>query len=170
MNQSKELRLKFENSYRKDELVDAFESMRSMRDLTSSNLNSNINNNNNLANEIETISDNENEIENENDTENSLKTHLKFLNFNQNFSNPRRSGIGNLFIFVKIKFNATKKKLFSSTGILEFSPSMAGNDVTPANFDFSNKKFKKTVANTSFQSLAGKYLPLKIKIKYSFHK
>ena len=42
----------------------------------------------------------------------------------------------------------------SGTGILEFSPTMAGHDVTPANFDFNIKRLKKSVANSSFQSIA----------------
>jgi hypothetical protein len=43
----------------------------------------------------------------------------------------------------------------SGNGILEFSASMAGQDVTPANLEF-NKKPKRQSTNTSFQSLAGK--------------
>jgi hypothetical protein len=45
-------------------------------------------------------------------------------------------------------------------GILEFSPSLAGHDVTPLNLDFSARKshFKKSgPANNSFYSLAGKF-------------
>ena len=52
--------------------------------------------------------------------------------------------------------NGFKCRIFK--GILEFSPNMAGQDVTPANFDFHKsvqlKKSKNN--NNSFQSLAGK--------------
>ena len=47
-----------------------------------------------------------------------------------------------------------KTKRTSGTGILEFSPNMAGNDVTPANLDFSKNRFKKCQGN-SFYSLTG---------------
>ncbi len=49
----------------------------------------------------------------------------------------------------------SEKHRTSGTGILEFSPTMAGQDVTPVNLDFSNKKLKKQASNNSFQSLAG---------------
>lgn len=46
----------------------------------------------------------------------------------------------------------------SGIGILEFSPSLAGNDVTPANFDFSNKNRMKRYSENSFHSLTGKLI------------
>ena len=48
-----------------------------------------------------------------------------------------------------------KRYSLSGTGILEFSPTHAGQDITPVNLDF-NKKTKKLTTTTSFQSLAGK--------------
>ena len=53
--------------------------------------------------------------------------------------------------------NEISKRNTSGTGILEFSPNMAGQDVTPVNLDFASKRPKKTVnTNSSFQTLAGK--------------
>ncbi|RNA06570.1 potassium voltage-gated channel subfamily H member 2-like, partial [Brachionus plicatilis] len=98
VNQSKELRLKLENSSRKDELSEAFDATRSFREISSTKGD---------------FSDNENET---------------------------------LF--------KQKNNYQSGTGILEFSPSMAGFDVTPANLDFSIKKIKKNAGNSSFQSIA----------------
>lgn len=47
------------------------------------------------------------------------------------------------------------KPAASGIGILEFSPSMAGQDVTPINLEFTGRKVKKQpTTNTSFQSLA----------------
>lgn len=41
----------------------------------------------------------------------------------------------------------------SGIGIIEFSPAMAGHDITPANFDFESKDDKKRPSG--FTSMAG---------------
>ncbi len=45
----------------------------------------------------------------------------------------------------------------SGIGILEFSPSQAGQDVTPINLNFS-RKLRKNAGGTSLYSLAGLFL------------
>ena len=45
----------------------------------------------------------------------------------------------------------------SGTGILEFSPTKAGQDVTPANFDFDRQTKEIQKATSRLASIAGLY-------------
>lgn len=77
---------------------------------------------------------------------------------NENENRKNISGAGNFGYFVKIKIMIFPIFLILK-GILEFSPNLAGQDVTPINLDFSTKKnqIKKSApVNNSFYSLAGK--------------
>ena len=83
-------------------------------------------------------------------------THLQGTNFRaflapSSFECEDESEIDPAYVYCKNIHNQTGKR---STGIIEFSADKAGQDVTPADYDFSNRKTAKNKRSATMHSLA----------------
>ncbi len=104
--------------------------------------------------------DNENLSENEDDNAiTSLRAGdltAELIKLSNNFNNNQNENKNQASQSIQ-QSQQQQQRNVSGIGILEFSPNMAGNDVTPVNLDFSSKKPRKQTQNqNSFLTLAGK--------------